>query len=251
MRFSVCIEMLFRELPFLERMEAVAKVGIQAVEFWSWSDKDIDAIERKKDELGLEVSAFMVEPRAELTDRSQKELFIEALGKTIPIAKRLGTKALLTMAGSEKDDVPRSEQHAIIVEILKAGASLAEEGGVCLVLEPLNILVNHKGYYLYSSHEAAEILREVNSPNVKMLYDIYHQQITEGHLIPTIENYIELIGHFHLADVPGRHEPGTGEINYQNVLRKIDELGYEGFVGLEFLPTKSPDEALREVKALI
>jgi hydroxypyruvate isomerase len=117
-------------------------------------------------------------------------------------------------------------------------------------VEPLNIAVNHKGYYLYSSAEGFDIIRAVGSPNVKLLYDIYHQQVTEGNLIQTITENIELIGHFHVADVPGRHEPGTGEINYANVLKAIDETGYNGYVGLEYAPKASALESLRKVKAL-
>ena len=108
--------------------------------------------------------------------------------------------------------------------------------------------MDHAGYYLSRSDEAAEIVNSVDSPNVKILFDIYHQQISEGNLIPNIRAYQELIGHFHLADHPGRHEPGTGEINYHNVLKAIRDVGYDGFVGLEYWPSGENHEAtLRDV----
>jgi len=120
-----------------------------------------------------------------------------------------------------------------------------------LVIEPLNVLVDHPGYYLTTSAEGFEILDEVDSPNVKLLYDIYHQQVTEGNLIATITSHIAQIAHFHVADVPGRHEPGTGEINWVNVLRAIDEAGYAGYVGLEYMPTGATVESLEYIKAVV
>ncbi len=137
-----------------------------------------------------------------------------------------------------------------MVACLKTAAPLAEEAGVTLVLEPLNILVDHPGYFLTSSREGFEIVEQVGSPAVKLLYDIYHQQVTEGNLIATITSHIDLIGHFHAADVPGRHEPGTGEINYANVLAAIDEAGYEGFIGLEYAPTVATAESLQAVLSM-
>ena len=124
---------------------------------------------------------------------------------------------------------------------------MAEEAEVTLVLEPLNILVDHPGYFLTSSREGFEIVEQVDSSAVKLLYDIYHQQITEGSLIATITSHIELIGHFHAADVPGRHEPGSGEINYANVLAAVDEAGYEGFIGLEYAPTAGTPQTLEHI----
>ena len=119
-----------------------------------------------------------------------------------------------------------------------------------LVIEPLNVLVNHKGHYLSTSTEGFQILGEVGSPNIQLLFDIYHQQITEGNLIQNITRNIEKIGHFHVADVPGRHEPGTGEINYSNVFGAIVKAGYTGFVGLEMWPTIDQATAIRQTLAL-
>jgi hydroxypyruvate isomerase len=118
------------------------------------------------------------------------------------------------------------------------------------VLEPLNTKVDHAGYYLQTAKEGFEILDEVASPAVKMLFDIYHHQIMEGNVIQDITKNISKIAHFHVADVPGRHEPGTGEINYANVFRAIAGSGYQGFVGLEFKPSKSAEETLKDVLKL-
>jgi len=251
MKFSVCIEMIFSELPFLERIDAVAEAGYPAFEFWGWRTKDLDGILERKKRHGLDVAAFSVDHKGRLVDRSTRSLFISGLKESLEAAHKLECSTLLVTAGNEITGVPRRRQHESIVKCLKEAAELAEKADVTLVLEPLNVLVDHKGYYLYSSREGFEIINEVNSPNAKLLYDIYHQQIMEGNLIDTITKNIDLIGHFHVADVPGRHEPGTGEINYVNVFKRIEKTGYNGYIGLEFKPLMDSREALRKVRNLI
>jgi hydroxypyruvate isomerase len=136
------------------------------------------------------------------------------------------------------------------VEGLKRGHDVVAPHGITLIVEPLNTLVNHAGYYLNYTREAFEIMREVASPYVKILFDIYHVQIMEGNLIDTIRKNIGHIGHFHVGDVPGRHEPGTGEINYRNVFKAIGELGFRDFVAMEYMPSKDAMTTLAEVRAL-
>ena len=249
-RLSVCIEMIFRELPFLDRITAVANVGYPAFEFWGWTSKDIKGIQKKKNDLGLDVATFGVDPGGRIVDYETRNIFIKGVKSSIETAHRLECSTLIVTVGNDLEGVTREKQHESIVKCLKEAAKLVEKSNITIALEPLNILVDHKGYYLYSSGEGFQILKEVNSPNVKLLYDIYHQQITEGNLIDTITKNIASIGHFHTADVPGRHEPGTGEINYTNVFRKIDEVGYNKYVGLEFMPVAPPKEVLKKVMNL-
>jgi len=251
LRFSVCIETIFRELPFLDRIDAVAETGYPAFEFWGWRRKDLDGILERKRRHGLEVAIFSVDHKGRLVDYSTRNEFIAGLKESLKIAHRLECSTLLVTVGKEITGVPRKRQHESIVKCLREAARLTEKAGVTLALEPLNVLVDHKGYYLYSSREGFEIINEVNSPNVKLLYDIYHQQIMEGNLIDTITRNIDHIAHFHVADVPGRHEPGTGEINYVNVFRSIENAGYDGYVGLEFKPLTDSKEALRKVMSMI
>ena len=245
LRLSACIEMIFRERAFLERIDLVAKCGLPAFEFWSWRNKDIDAILERKKATGLEVSAFCVDPGHRLTHPRFKDNFVSSVRGTIPTLHKLGARTMIVTVGNEIPRMPREEQHESIVECLKAAAPLVEEAGITIVVEPLNTLVDHGGYYLWSSREGFEIVREVGSKNVRLLYDIYHQQIMEGNLISNITKNIDLIGHFHVGDVPGRHEPGTGEINYLNVFKAIARTGYRGYIGLEFVPAKSGEEALK------
>ena len=152
--------------------------------------------------------------------------------------------------GQQLAGVGREQQHAAIVNALRGLAPRAQQHGVTIVVEPLNILINHKGYFLSTSEESFQIIDEVGSPAIKVLFDVYHQQITEGNLINNITTFFDKIGHFHIADNPGRNEPGTGEINYANVLRTIDDLGYSGYIGLEYRPKNDADASLQQTKAI-
>lgn len=250
LRLSACIEMIFTERPFLERIDLVAECGLPAFEFWSWRNKDVDGIVAKRKATGLKVSALCVDPGCRLTLPPSKETHVSAVRDTIPVLKKLGSRTMIITVGNEIPRRTRKEQHESIVECLKASSPLAEEAGITMVVEPLNTLVDHGGYYLWSSAEGFEIVREVGSKNVRLLYDIYHQQIMEGNLIANITKNIDLIGHFHVGDVPGRHEPGSGEINYLNVFKAIAKTGYKGYIGLEFRPSKSGEQALKHVKEL-
>lgn len=249
-RLSVCIDMIMTDLPFLERMERVKRLGYPAFEFWDWKSKDIDAIIRKKNELGLEIATIMGSGWKPLFTEEARKAFVSEIQASLAAAKRLGSKTLIVTTGFEDKRISRAEQHAHYVAALKAAATFAEQAQLTLVLEPLNTKVDHPGYYLQTAKEGFEILDEVGSPAVKMLFDIYHHQIMEGNVIQDITKNISKIAHFHVADVPGRHEPGTGEINYANVFRAIASTGYQGFVGLEFKPSRAADETLREVLKL-
>ena len=248
-KLSPCIEMIFNDSPFLERMERVKEAGFKAFEFWDWRNKDIDEVKRKKEELGLNCAAILAAAGISLVDpNTRKEKLMKEIKASIEVAHSLGCRNLIMTTGNEILGVSRELQHKNIVDKLSFIAPLVEKEGVTIVLEPLNILVDHKGYYLCSSREGFEIIKEVKSPSVKLLYDVYHQQIMEGNLIHNITSNIDLIGHFHIADVPGRHEPGTGEINYENVLKSINKTGYDGYIGLEFKPSLSPHErSLRSI----
>lgn len=249
-RLSACIESVFRSNPFEAALDKVKAVGLDAYEFWGYGGKDLDALKRKQDQLGLTLATFGCNPRGALVAPGSKGPFVEGLAEGIEKAKQMDCSRLLVTVGSERKDISREEQHDNIVEALKAGAPLLEDAGMVLVVEPLNVLVNHKGYFLYESKEAFQIIDQVGSPNVKVLFDIYHQQITEGNLIANITRNIDKIGHFHVADVPGRHEPGTGEINYTNVFAAIQKTGYDAFVGMEMWPVGDHAEAVKKTMSL-
>jgi hydroxypyruvate isomerase len=148
--------------------------------------------------------------------------------------------------------MPRSEQMANAVAALRAAAPMLEKNGMTAIVEVLNTYVDHAGYFLYYVRDGAELIDRVGSPNVKLLFDIYHVQIMEGNLIQSIRANIDRIGHFHVGDVPGRHQPGTGEINYRNVFKAIYDQGdrFRGSVALEYSPTVPLEQDLAAMRDL-
>ncbi len=243
MKLSVCVDALFIGKDFYESLKKLTSIGVKNIEFHRWWDKDTEKIKAVKDELDLDVTAFCTK-FISLVDAFQREEYIKGLKETIERAKYLRCKTLITQVGADTG-AKREEQETNLVEGLKTCVPLLEKEDIMLVFEPLNTLVDHKGYYLYSSEEAFRIADQVNSPKVKVLYDIYHQQITEGHLIKRITKNIDKIGHFHAAGNPGRHELYFGEINYSEVFKAIDETGYTGSIGLEYFPIEEPEKGIK------
>lgn len=164
----------------------------------------------------------------------------------------MATQQLVVLTGNELGPVPRSEQMSNAVEALRAAAPALEKNGITAIVEVLNTYVDHAGYFLYYLRDGAELVDRVGSPNVKLLFDIYHVQIMEGNLIQNIRSHIDRIGHFHIGDVPGRHEPGTGEINYRNVFKAIYELGdrFHGSAALEYNPLMPLEENLAAMRKM-
>ena len=249
-RISACIEILFKEVEFNERPARAAECGVDAVEFWAHKNKDIPALMAACRAAKMPI-AGCVGTGASLVDPGTEDEAVADMRASIALAKEHGIPTLIATTGKEIEGLNRSEQHQNIVKRLKAVAGEAEATGVTFVLEPLNIKVDHKGYYLDTSAEGFEIVGEVGSPAVKLLYDIYHQQITEGDLTRTLTANVERIGHVHLADHPGRGEPGTGEINCRNVVRALGEAGYAGYVGLEYRPSADSAESVKRTLALL
>ena len=245
MRFSVCIEMIFRDLPVGERIRAVATAGFPAFEFWSWENKDLEEIARTKDETGLEVAAFIGSGGGSAADPAERDGFVRGVADAVEVAGKLGCRRLIITAGGALPELSRAAQHDSIVAGLRDACRYAEDGEVCLLLEPLS------DQFLRSSAEGAQIVEEVGSAHVQMLFDMYHQQITEGNLTSRIKSCLPHIGHFHVADAPDRHEPGTGELNYRYLLQQIERLGYDGYIGLEYRPLKEPAASLRETLAVL
>jgi hydroxypyruvate isomerase len=243
MKLSLCLNSATGSLSRTEAMDLAKKHGYSAVEFWEGKDFD-EAYKATLSETGLTVACMgFFSP---LVDPSTRAQALEDLKASLATAKILGAKGIIATTGQELEGVSREKQHQSIVDGLKEAAEILAGSGIPVFLEPLNILVNHPGYYLYSSAEAFEIVREVNSPDVKVLFDIYHQQISEGQLIANITNNIDLIGHFHVAGNPGRGEPYLGEINYKEVFAAADEAGYKGYAGLEFWPKGDVEESLKK-----
>jgi len=251
MKISVCIEMFWQNKNIEDKIEEVAKAGFPAIEFWNWSDKNIEGIRKAKEKAGLEVAAFCLEPVFCLTADGNEPELLKGAKESVKTAHLLNCKTLIATTGN----IPAGDTFETArkkgVGKLKSLSKIAEDNGITLVLEPLNSIVNHPGYLLTRSCEAADIIREVNSSGLKMLFDIYHQQITEGNILYNIDRYIRLIGHFHCAGVPGRNELSGGELDYGNIFAAIDKAGYENYVGLELTPKRGEAFALKQVQKLI
>lgn len=246
LRPSVCIDAVLADVPINDALQIVADVGIDAFEFWCWWEKDLAELAAARDKHQLEIAAFCTK-FISLVDPATRADYLAGLEESIAAAKQLDCPTLISQVGDFRPDVPRAEQHASLVDGLKEAAPMLEEAGVTLVFEPLNELVDHAGYYLIRSDEAFQIVDEVGSPRVKIVFDIYHQQISEGHLIHNITTNIDKIAHFHAAGNPGRHELNIGEIHYPSVFEAIQETDYEGYVGLEYWPINEPPAGLRDV----
>ncbi len=249
--YAVNVEMFWNQLPFLDRLRKVKEAGFSHYEFWPWRNKDLDAIKSLNEELGLHTVQFSASPKRfdqGITDPNRNAEFVEDIKAAVEMARKLGVTKLTVVAGEETPGYSRDQQTSAVIEALKAGARIVEPAGITLNLEPLNVLVDHPRQLVVTSEHAAQILRAVNSPNVKMLFDVYHQQISEGNLTGNIREYKDLIGYFQIADHPGRHEPGTGEIQYAQILRVIHDVGYQGAIGLELSPKRDPLQALAAVR---
>ena len=246
LRPSVCIDAVLEKMDDSQAIEAVKEVGIGAFEFWGWWDRDLANLVQSKQIAGLEVSACCTH-FVSLTDASRRAEYLEGLKQSIEAAERIDCKTIISQVGDELPDRSRASQHTSLVDGLRAAAPLLEEANVTLVIEPLNLLVNHPGYFLVESSEAFEIVEAVGSPRVKVVFDIYHQQVSEGNVIHNLVNNIDKIGHFHAAGNPGRHELTRGELNYRQIFQSIQETDYDGYVGLEYWPVDDPLEGLQEI----
>lgn len=253
MDFSCCIEMIYTEHPFIERFYKAKDDGFHYVEFWNWDNKDISAIKKALAETGLKLAAFQGNSLGRMVDEEEADLYLDGVKKGLAVAKELGAMNIFLMSDILQEDrsvkpmdraCSDEEKRFASVEMMKRIAPLAKEAGVTAVIEPLNTIVDHSGYSLCGTAPAVEMLDEVGSPHVKLLYDAYHMQIMEGNIIDTIKRHSKSFGHFHIADVPGRHEPGTGELNYRNILKALADTGYDRLVGFEFEPNGTADSQI-------
>ena len=245
-KFSVCIDLVFKEKDFCRSLNVCKETGFDTIEFWSWWDKDLEKIQQTTKELGLTISTFCTKFYS-LTDETKREDYIQGLKESIGVAKKLGVKLLISQAG---DDIGLGfeTQKQSIIEGLKCCKPLLEESGITLLLEPLNTVLSHPTCFLSSSDVAFDIIDEVSSEYVKVLFDIYHQQITEGNILYRIRKNIDKIGHFHVSGVPERDELDCGELNYKFILDEIEKLDYQGYLGLEYKPVNPPEQGLLEIK---
>ena len=259
MKASICIETIFTEHPFYERFVQAKAAGFDFVEFWSWDDKDLEKIRALCAELGLGIASFSGDKDFSLVDKSHNEKYLDYLEKSIEAAKYLGCKNLVIHSNAlgegglvvcHYEDVDKNELFSNMEDVLVRAGKMAEKNGVVLVLEALNTKTDHEGNALYNTEDSIKSIKKAASPNVRILYDAYHMQIMEGDVINTLTRNISGIGYIHIADVPGRHEPGTGELNYEKIFNALETLEYNGYIGFELFPKHDSGQAIEAIKKL-
>ena len=249
-KFAANLTMLFNEAPFLERFELAAKAGFKAVEFlfpYAYDAKDLRA---RLDDNGLQLVLHNLPAgdwdageRGIACHPDRVEEFRAGVGRAIEYAKALGVKQLNCLAGKAPAGVDEATLRKTFVENLRFAAAALKKEGLKLLVEPINTY-DIPGFYLNRTAQAAAILDEVGADNAFIQYDIYHAQRMEGEIAATIEKHLTRIGHIQFADNPGRHEPGTGEINHDFLFRHLDRLGYAGWVGCEYKPATTTEAGL-------
>ncbi len=256
-QLSVMLWTVFRNLPFERRLEKVAEAGYRNVElvgeYATWTDADFERANAKRKELGIAFDCTAGLKHG-LCNPADREALLMELRSTLPVMERIGCPAIILLSGNVVPGMSIEAQHQSCIDGLKAAAALVEgkkiKGqSVRVLLENIDPEENPK-YFLTSVARGFEIVKAVGHPQVQFLYDFFHEQIAEGNLIEKLEKNIQHVGLVHIADVPGRHEPGSGEINYVNIFRKLRELKYDRVVAMEFLPSADPVAQLRAAGAL-
>ena len=253
---SACIETMYRELPFLDRFRAAGDDGFDFVEFWSWTDKDLDAVRAAAAAAGIGIAGFNGDAELSLIDPAQKGAYLAFLRRSVAAAERIGARSVtihsngLGAGGAvldRYDGLSDTVKLCTMFDTLRECAALAESSGIRIDLEPLNVTTDHAGNFLTTTRTAAEMTRLIGSPMLKVLYDVYHMQLNEGSICDTIRACGDQFGHIHVADAPGRHEPGTGEINYHRVYECLESVGYQGLVGFELFPQTTTEAAVKAI----
>lgn len=249
-RFSACIEMLFvpETDDFAERIHLAKAEGFDLVEFWLWANKDLDAVERALQETGVKLAGIVAEPFAELTREGDHDRFLAGLEQSCDVALRLGANVLICQSGPLLAGVDRARQHEALTTAMARSADVLKGSGVRLALEPLNDRVDHPGYYLTSTTEGLDICDAVNRPEIGITYDMYHSMVMGEDPEVVVAGRLDCIFHVHLADHPGRNEPGSGSLPIKQKLAWLEAQGYDGAVGLEFRPTGSTADAVKVMR---
>ena len=266
LRLSVRVEALFPGLPLVAQIEKVAEAGFPGFEFGDWRAADAKLINVRKHKLGLACACIVGNrgvnpPGMGLCDPAERAGFLAEIRASTEAALRFETKQIVVLTGFRVPHLTRDQQNASIIEGLKRAHDLVAPHDVTMIVEPINTLAkieplnptgnNHANYFLDHTPEALRVIRAVGSPFVKLLYDLYHAQIMDGNLIETIRQNIADIAHVHVGDVPGRHEPGTGEIHHPSIFRALRDAGFKGFVAMEYIPVQDAMKTLRDVRGMV
>src|ERR1700728_3406897 len=246
-KLSVMLWTVFTHLPFEQRLEKVAEAGYRNVElvgeYQEWTDADFRRVNAKRKQLGINFDCTAgLKHGVSIPDHRQP--LLDELRHVLPIMEQIDCPNLILLSGDQVPEMPCEAQHQCCIDTLKAAADLVQ--GKSINGEPVRLLLEtidpeeNSRYFLTRISEALEIVQATGHPQVRLLYDFYHEQIAAGNLIEKLEKSLPYLALVHIADVPGRHQPGTGEINYRNIFAKLAELKFRGVIAMEFQPTGDP-----------
>lgn len=238
---------------FDEKLEIAARAGLQSVElideYAHWSDADIARVRKTAASFGLGMDTLLGSPDwgkrpVSMVDPAHREAFLADVRNAIAYAHKLEIPQIILMSGNAIAGRTHEEQYASLLEGAKRAGDLAADAKLTMIVEPLNSLVNHKGFFLTTCTEGLKLIREVDNPHVRLLFDLYHEQVQEGNVIRTLTEAAPQVAVFHVADNPGRNDPGTGEMNFANIYKAIHKTGFAGYLTMEYLPLAEPIASL-------
>ena len=258
MKPAICLEPLYQELALEDKIERIAAAGFQYVEFWGWRDKNAQKLFKACQRHHVEVVNFSGHRVGSLVAQDTHELFLQDLADAVKTAEHLHCPGLMLLTNALNSDgsvtdaferIPDTQKYEnAVIGLKKALDATPDE--LNFVLEPLNTKIDHPGYYLADMETASSLVRAVGNPRLKILCDLYHLGVMGNDLEHVVTSYLPDIGYFHVADFPGRHEPGTGSVDWPALLRLICQKGYTGYVGFEYFPLHDSAESLQTIQRL-
>jgi hydroxypyruvate isomerase len=259
MEFGLCVEMALTRLPFADRIRKAAELGFKHIEMWfvdvSYRGLPGELARMAREHQVKITNTVIGAPDGSvgggLTNPQNRAQWLERARMTLAFNQKAEIPASIVCTGNVAEGLSEVQISQSVLDGLRATVELAEKAGITLLLEPLNTRYDHPGYWLTSSDQGAEICRKIGSNRLRLLFDCYHMQIMEGDVVNHIKRNIDVIGHFHSAGVPGRHEVFDGETNYPFLLSQIEQLGYQGVFGLEYAPSMDDEISLKQTLAYL
>ena len=239
MKLVPCIEWLFAsEVPdFAQRLQAARAAGFDSVEFHLWRDKPLDAIAQAQAETGVRIHSLCADPRASLADPAEHATVLQAVRDTVPVARRLGGARIILASGFTRAGVADAEQRSAVVRVLREAAVIAADSGIGLLLEPVHMVIGGQLMLVHTVRQGLDIVEAVDHPALRLLADVYHGAVTGETFEQAFADRMALVGHVQVADLDGRHEPGTGSLDWAALVPLLQRRGYAGDIGLEYLPS--------------
>ncbi len=243
-QLSSCIEWQFADAGALDaRLRAAKETGFELAEFHLWRDKPVDALAEALADTGMRLTSLCVDPRRSIVDPAERDEMVTAVRETIAATAKLGKPNLIVASGFRVEGMSEDEHFANAVAALRAATDEAEAAGVMLLLEPLNTRL-FATMYLVSTKLGLDLVEAVGSPNLRLLYDVWHSAVMGEDMAEVLAGRIDLVAHVQVADMDDRHEPGTGTLDWDKVTQTLRDVGYTGAIGLEYFPTLPMDQSL-------